>query len=125
MGVMGDGSWTQNTSASSECGSSTADFLVVLPNKQIADPTLYHILIISVSVVWQLLVSFNACVTKSPSHLVYSINLKEHLKEADIVFSFRCLVQMCVNAFFFKIHITVFDALVHLNNILDAPHIPG
>lgn len=31
---------------------------------------------------------------------------------------------MCVNAFL-KIHITVFEELVHLNNILDAPHIPG
>lgn len=48
MGVMGDGSCTRNTSASSECGSATADFLVVLPNKQITDPKLYHILIISV-----------------------------------------------------------------------------
>lgn len=44
MGVMGDGSCTRNTSVSSEFGSSTADLLVVLPNKKITDPKLYHIL---------------------------------------------------------------------------------
>lgn len=51
-------------------------------------------------------------------------HLKENLKETDIVLRQEGDPAAC-SCIFFKIHFTVFDALVHLNNISDAPHIPG